>query len=179
VRMYHSMLSMAYRIKLTLHPVLIVVFFLATHPAVGNELQKETNESVATHPVDTATVPFEAGLIEAAKKKVSEDPSDPSSHITLGYLLIKRGALDEASLSFDEALRINPRSSDAKTGKGIILARQGRLNEAEAVLKDALVLNPSPVRTHYELGLVYEKLGDLERALAEFKEAIRKHEQGR
>ncbi len=173
------MLSVAYRVRLAFHLVIIVVFFLVAHPAVGNELQKDTRESVATNPAGTATVPVDEGLIESARKKVSEDPSDTSAHITLGYLLIRKGALDEASLSFDESLKINPRSSDAKTGKGIILARQGRLKEAEAVLKDALVLNPNPVRTHYELGLVYEKLGDLEQALTEFKEGIRKHEQGR
>ncbi len=177
--MHQSMLSMAYRIRLAFPPVILVVCFLTVHPAVGSEQQKETRESVATSPVGTAATPVDEGLIESARKKVSDDPTDPSSHIALGYLLIKKGALDEASLSFDDALKINPRSSDAKTGKGIVLARQGRLKEAEAALKDALVLNPNPVRAHYELGLVYEKLGDLERALAEFKEAIRKHEQGR
>jgi len=82
-------------------------------------------------------------------------------------------------LSFDHALKLNPRSYDAKTGKGVVLARKGNLQEAEETLKDALLLNPSPVRTHYELGLVYEELGDTEKAVAEFKEGIRKHEQGR
>ena len=119
------------------------------------------------------------GEIASARMRVKEDPSNASVRVRLGDLLVRKGALDEAMLSFDEALKLNPHAHDAKTGRGIVLARRGNLQEAEAVLKDALILNPNPVWAHYELGLVYEKLGDLEKAIAEFKAGIRKHEQGR
>ena len=125
---------------------------------------------------DSAQVPNgETGAITSDAAEVL----DPSVHVRLGYLLIKKGALDEAMKSFDEAIRLNPRSCDAKTGKGIVLARKGNLKEAEQVLKDALVLNPNPVRTHYELGLIYQRLDQFDKAIAEFKEGIKKHELGR
>jgi tetratricopeptide (TPR) repeat protein len=87
--------------------------------------------------------------------------------------------VDAAKASFDEALRLNPRSHAAMTGEGIVLGRKGNLKEAEQTLKEALIQNPNPVRTHYELGLVYQKSGDLEKAIAEFEEGIKKHQQGR
>src|SRR6266545_825123 len=117
--------------------------------------------------------------IAAARKELSEKPGNASLHVRLGNLLISKGALDEAMLVFEQALKLNPRAGDAKTGRGMVLARKGNLKEAAQALQDALFMNPNPVRTHYELGVVYEKLGDLDKAIAEMKEGIRKHEQGR
>jgi tetratricopeptide (TPR) repeat protein len=149
-------------------------------PAQGDDGVKATKESAATRP---ATSVEHAGNLEGeianARTRVKEDPSNASLHVRLADLFVRKGALNEAMLSFNEALKLNPHSHEAKTGRGVVLARQGNLQEAEAVLKDSLMLNPNPVRAHFELGLVYEKLGDLEKAMAEFKEGIRKHEQGR
>jgi len=159
---------------------LLVSLLLVHSLAWGDDSVKAMKEAVATQPV-TTTEPARNldGEIASARMSVKEDPSNASLHVRLAELLVKKGALDEAMLLFDEALKLNPRAHEAKTGRGIVLARRGNFQEAEAVLKAALILNPNPVRTHYELGLVYEKLGDLEKAVAEFKEGIRKHEQGR
>jgi tetratricopeptide (TPR) repeat protein len=159
--------------------VLMSLLFLHA-PAQGDDGVKAMKEKVATQPAPAVERDGDLDReIAAARLSVKDDPSNASRLVRLAELLVKKGALDEAMLSFDEALKINPRSHDAKTGRGIVLARRGSLQEAEGVLKEALVLNPNPVRTHYELGLVYEKLGDLEKALAELKEGLRKHEQGR
>jgi len=159
--------------------VLVSLLFLHTS-AQGDDGMKATKASVATQPATTIEHAGNLdGEIAYARTRVKEDPSNASLHIRLADLLVKKGALNEAMHAFDEALKLNPRAHEAKTGRGGVLARQGNLQEAEAVLKDAVTLNPNPVRTHFELGLVYEKLGDPEKALAEFKEGIRKHEQGR
>lgn len=160
--------------------VLVSLLFFHTS-AQGDDGMKATKEAVTIQPA--TTIEHAAGNLDGeiayARTRVQEDPSNASLHIRLADLLVKKGALNEAMRSFDEALQLNPRAHEAKTGRGGVLARQGNLQEAEAVLKDAVTLNPNPVRTHFELGLVYEKLGDPEKALAEFKEGIRKHEQGR
>lgn len=117
--------------------------------------------------------------IAAARAAVSGQPASAPAHARLGYLLADSGALDEAMAQFDQALAINPRAYDAKTGRGVVLVKMGKLQEAEAVLKSALVLNPNPVRTHYELGRLYQQKGDYAQALSHFKEGIKKHEQGR
>ncbi len=159
---------------------LLVSLLLVASRAWGDDSVKAMKEAVATQP---ATTIEHAGDIDAeiasARMRVREDPSNASVHVRLADLLVRKGALDEAMLSFDKALKLNPHEHDAKTGRGIVLAQRGNFQEAVAALKDALILNPNPARAHYELGLVYEKLGDLEKAIAEFKEGIRKHEQGR
>ncbi len=160
-------------------PVFLLALLLAQGTAWGVEGAKAPKEA-ASLPAPGTTP---AGAIDAeialARANVKADPANAVLHVRLGYLLVRKGALDDAVRSFDQALKINPRMFDAKTGRGVVLARKGEFKEAERVLQDAMVLNPNPVRTHYELGLVYEKLGDAEKAMAEFKEGIKKHEQGR
>lgn len=117
--------------------------------------------------------------IEALRSELAKEPGNAREHIRLGWLLLGEGGYDAAISSFDQALQLNPRSSDAKAGKGAALARKGELAAAEAILKDALVLNPNPVRVHYELGLLYDRLGAPDKALAEYKTAIEKYRQGR
>jgi tetratricopeptide (TPR) repeat protein len=117
--------------------------------------------------------------IEVLRAELAKDPGNAKAQIRLGWLLLAAGSDDAAISSFDQALQVNPRSADAKTGKGAALRRKGELATAEAILKDALLHNPNPVRAHYELGLVYDCLGAPDKALAEFKAAIEKYRQGR
>jgi tetratricopeptide (TPR) repeat protein len=161
--------------------IAIFVSLLLLHaPAQGDDRVKAMKDAAATQPAATAQHADNLDSeIASARLSVREDPSSAADRVRLADLLVRKGALDEAMLSYDEALKLNSRSHDAKTGRGIVLARRGHFQEAEGMLKEALILNPNPVRTHYELGLVYEKLGDLEKALAELKEGLRKHEQGR
>ncbi len=147
-------------------------------PVRGAEPEKAGKPEAAKPAAATPESPLDAE-ISTLRAGIKTTPGDALLHARLGYLLLNKGALDEAKQAFDEALKLNPRSHAAMTGEGIILARQGKLREAEKVLKDALVENPNPVRTHYELGLVYEKLGELDKAIAEYKAALAKYQQGR
>jgi len=161
--------------------LLFLLSVLLVHASVwGNEASMGTMDSGADKPaITTAQSGTADDELASARAGVQEDPSNVQSRVRLAYLLIRKGAFDEAVRYFDETLKLNPRMYDAMTGKGIALARKGNLKEAERTLRKALFLNPNPVRTHYELGLVYEQLGDTEKAVAELKEGIRKHEQGR
>ena len=173
---------MALRVRKSLLRLSLPVFLLALLLAQGTAWGVEGAKApkVAAQPAPGTTP---AGAIDAeialARANVTADPANAVLHVRLANLLVRKGALDDAMRSFDEALKLNPRMFDAKTGRGTVLARKGELKEAERILQDALLLNPNPVRTHYELGLVYEKLGDTDKAMTEFKEGIKKHEQGR
>ncbi len=155
----------------------VILAFSAHVPARAEERVRDDAASLPTATVEQAGR-YDAELT-AVRERVKADPSNAADRVRLGYLLIGRGELDDAMVSFNEALTINPRLHDAMTGRGIILARKGNLTEAEQALKQALFLNPNPVRAHYELGLVYGLQGDSEKAVAEFKAGIEKHEQGR
>lgn len=119
-----------------------------------------------------------AAEMEILRKEMKEKPSD-SAAIRLGQLLLGQGALHEALESFDAALKLNPRSFEARVGKGVALGRQGEFVKAEQSLRDALVLNPNPVRVHYELGRLYEKQGDFGKAVSEYKEGLKKYQEGK
>ncbi len=114
--------------------------------------------------------------IGAIRNELKERPT-AAGFVRLGELLLKENSLKEAGEAFDEALRMNPRSLEARIGKGTVLVRQGDLAQAEQVLREALPLNPNPLRVHYELGLLYEKQGDFARAVAEYKEGLKKHQE--
>jgi len=154
------------------------VILAVVHGAVAQDgTDSKPAPARAAVSTDTSRPPDEE--IAAVQARAKAGTATAADLIRLGYLYVEKGSFEDAMRSFDAALQQNPRSHEAKTGRGVVLARQGHLKEAEEALKDALILNPNPVRTHYELGLVYAKAGDLEKAIAEFKDGIKKHEQGR
>ena len=168
--------------------ILIVVFFLsvATNLSFAAEESKPAGQPAPPAPTEmvqqSADQASQASLDEAinlARQKITADPSSVQEQVSLGFLLLKKGALAEAQKVFDDALALNNSYHDALTGKGIVLARMGKDKEAEELLQKALVLNPNPVRTHYELGLLYEKREDYTSAVAEYKKGIEKYQQGR
>jgi len=165
--------------------ILIVVFFLsvATNLSFAAEESQPAGQPAPTEMAEQSVAQSsQASLDEAinlARQKITADPSSVREQVSLGFLLLKKGALAEAQKVFDDALALNNNYHDALTGKGIVLARMGKDKEAEELLQRALVLNPNPVRTLYELGFLYEKRGDYTSAVAEYKKGIEKHQQGR
>lgn len=149
---------------------------LTSSPAWGAGVGPGTG---AKSPVQAVPAPVSDkiidGEIETIRQEIKEKPVY-SAYLRLGYLLLRKGALNEAMQSFNEALKFNPRSHEAKTGKGIALGRLGEFEKAEQTLRDALVLNPNPMRVHYELGLLFERRGDSGKAIAEFKEGLKKYQ---
>lgn len=115
--------------------------------------------------------------IEALRSEMKEKPAD-STALRLGQLLLKKGDNGEALMSFEEALKLNPRSVEAKVGKGIALGRLGEYSKAEKALREALPLNPNPARVHYELGVLCERRGDFTGAVTEYKEGLKRYQEG-
>jgi tetratricopeptide (TPR) repeat protein len=112
------------------------------------------------------------------RQKIATQPTT-ALYLRLGRLLLRREALPEALAAFDAALQLNPRSHEAKTGKGAILGRMGQGEQAEALLREALANNPDPVWTHYELGRLYEERGESARAIEEYKKGLGRFDEGR
>jgi tetratricopeptide (TPR) repeat protein len=124
-----------------------------------------------------AAAVFEQELT-SLRRSLAEKPS-PALYLQLGKLLLRHGPLDEALSAFDEVLKRNPHSYEARVGKGAVLARLGQHEAAEMLLREALVNNPYPLQAHYELGLLYERRGALELAIEEYKKGLDKYHAGR
>jgi Flp pilus assembly protein TadD len=117
------------------------------------------------------------GELESLRKELKETPTETSA-LRLGELLLKKGASDEALATFNRALEMNPRSLEAKIGRGVALGGIGETEKAEKALREALPLNPNPARVYLELGRLFEQRGDFARAVAEYKEGLKRFQEG-
>ncbi len=81
------------------------------------------------------------------------------------------GALPEAVLAYDEAIRLDPGDIGTYSAKGLFLGRQGRFVEAVEMLRRSTTLRPS-YADHYHTGQMLQALGRNEEASVEYDAAI-------
>ncbi len=112
--------------------------------------------------------------IDVAVKSVEAKPDFIKSQILLGFLYLNNNEADMALEAFDNALKIEPDSKDAKTGKGGALILKGDVGDAIELLNEAAVANPYAPMTYYELGKAYEHKGDKDNAIEMYKKAVEK-----
>ena len=80
-----------------------------------------------------------------------------------------RGANEEAEGALREALKQDPRSTEARTDLGALLVSAGRHEEAVTVLQDARALAPQDTDILYNLASAYYALGDYRDSAAAFE----------
>ena len=80
--------------------------------------------------------------------------------------------VDKALAEFNEALRLNPQSHDAKTGLSSTLLLNGEIDKAVEILNEALRVNPHPQMTYYKLGIAYEMKGETAQAVKMYRKAL-------
>jgi Flp pilus assembly protein TadD len=157
-----------------------LLLWFATVPS-ASPMQTDGREAVqqagsAPRPEERADISMD-GELQSLRKELKEAPTETSA-LRLGELLLKKGAPDEALASFNRALEMNPRSLEAKIGRGVALGRMGETEKAEKALRDALPLNPNPARVHLELGRLFEQRGNFAGAIAEYKEGLKRFQEG-
>lgn len=88
------------------------------------------------------------------------------------YDKIKKGSLAEAE--FREAIRLNPKFSDAYNYLGYMYAEEGsNLDEAVALIKKAIELEPDNGAYIDSLGWAYFQKGKFSEALIELEKAVK------
>jgi tetratricopeptide (TPR) repeat protein len=95
------------------------------------------------------------------------------AHYNLGTALEKQERLEEATVQFNEALRIRPNYAEAYNNLGIVLDKQGRLKEALTYYAEALKRKPNYADPHNNIGTTLEKQGRLDDAMKEYQAALR------
>jgi tetratricopeptide (TPR) repeat protein len=164
-------------------PLLVIFTLFLWFAAVASASSMQTDGREAIQQTGSAPQHEEKpdspmdGELESLRKELKETPTETSA-LRLGELLLKKGASDEALATFNRALGMNPRSLEAKIGRGVALGRMGETEKAEQALREALPLNPNPARVHLELGRLFEKRGDFARAIAEYKEGLKRFREG-
>ena len=81
--------------------------------------------------------------------------------------------LEEAMAMFKEAVRLEPRISQAHNNLGAVLFAMNRLDEAEAEYRQALQLRPGDPEVQYNLGLVLQRQGRTDEATTLIQAALR------
>ena len=98
--------------------------------------------------------------------------SDAAAHAKTGDVLLARGEIEQAIVSYDHALALNPRLFETHLNLAAARARQGKLAEATASCRNAISLDPNHSNAHYQLGCLLERQGKLEEASTSFHRAI-------
>ena len=83
-----------------------------------------------------------------------------------------KGDLDAALASHNEAVKLDPKSTDALINRALVWKDKGDLDQAIADYGEALLLNPKEDRALSNRGEVWRLKGELNRSLADLDKAI-------
>ena len=87
--------------------------------------------------------PFRRRAFDLAEKALALDPSDPHSHISMGWCHLRRSNFGRAKMFFDRALTLNPYDADRITDTATGLMYLGEHDRAIDIVKRAMTLNPN------------------------------------
>jgi predicted O-linked N-acetylglucosamine transferase (SPINDLY family) len=101
------------------------------------------------------------------------NPDTFEAHNNLGTMLRSRGALQEAALHFQQAIRIQPNYAPAQVNLGLIRETQGQLPAAAECFRAALAADSDCMLARKSLGAVMQKLGQTSDAIACYRDSVR------
>jgi tetratricopeptide (TPR) repeat protein len=99
--------------------------------------------------------------------------SSISDLIQEGHVLLNASRFEEALISFDKVLKIDPRIVDALNGKGLILNQLGKYEEAITWFDKALKIDPDFANALDNKGITLSNLGKYEEAITWFDKALK------
>ncbi len=143
----------------------------------------ETAPSAATPPTTAApaTAAVPTILATNAAPAPVPPPSSPaqdaarqaSAFVSDGTLKYQHGDFDGAISAFNQALTLDPKSSDAFFNRGIAKAAHDDLDGAVADYSQALDLNPNLAQAYYYRGLARHSKEELDGAISDYNSAVR------
>lgn len=114
-----------------------------------------------------------AEAIEHGYEALKINPNYPSTHNSLGAVLIDSGELDEAIVHLRTAIKLKPDFPAAHVNLGAALFKQGNLDEATEHFYKALQLKPDSFGAHINLATIFNQQGETEKAIKHYTEAVR------
>jgi serine/threonine-protein kinase len=100
------------------------------------------------------------------------DPSDGFVQQRFSMLLAARGRLDEATMTAQEAVRVEPLVPIRRTSLGAIRYYARDFAGAEAAARQALVISPDFPTAYFELGLIAAARGRYDEAAEDVRQAL-------
>jgi tetratricopeptide (TPR) repeat protein len=135
----------------------------------------------ALYPYWVARLDYDDGQYATAvtglRRALELDPAFMRAYDNLGLCYEALGRFDEATRSWEEAIRLNDREETKSPWPplnfGLMLTRLDRLDEAEALFRQAVRCDSRLSQAHYQLGITLEKKSRAKEAVAELEEAAR------
>lgn len=113
-----------------------------------------------------------SGSLNINRKCVELVPHDPETRSNLGNTLQELGSLEEAKISFKQAIILSTNFAEAYNNLGSTFQEQGKLKDALLSYKQAITLDFSFPEAHRNLGVVLSETGQLEEAEVSLLQAI-------
>ena len=114
------------------------------------------------------------------KQAIAIQPDFAGAHASLGLLYVQMGKNDLAIAPLQEALRLDPGRSDARTvlvsvwrDQAHAAAQQNELEKALALLLDARKVNPGDADLQYDLGMVELRMSLFSDAIDAFDQTLK------
>jgi cytochrome c-type biogenesis protein CcmF len=120
-----------------------------------------------------SAAPVDQAKVAALMQKISADPKDEKSFVSLGDLYFGAGDYTNAIDFFTKAVAIKPKDDYAWTGIGAAAFNSGNQEQARDAFLKAIAINPKNDSGHYGLGLAYLALGDADKAKAEWETVVK------
>ena len=109
-----------------------------------------------------------------AMKAREQDPKNPEVHNFLGLIHVQRNNYLEAEKSFKQAVRLDPKFSEAQNHACVVLTQNGKLDEAIQHCQKAVdnILYATPERAYHNMAIAYEKKGNKEKAVESYQKGL-------
>jgi tetratricopeptide (TPR) repeat protein len=114
-----------------------------------------------------------AGAMDQLRAAITANPTLPTVHFALGFMLWKEKQFAAAAREFDAELNNGPHQTQTLAYLGNSYLALGEYQKAEASLDAAAVQDASSEMVHLNLGILFARTGRKDEAAAEFQQAIR------
>jgi serine/threonine-protein kinase len=115
---------------------------------------------------------FLAKARESCRRAIELNRQLSDVHLTMGLVQSTAGEHQDAIISLESALKVQPESTDAVRELANTYVAAGRPDEAEATFKRLIRLRPDDWSAYKDLGVFYNRMGRIEQALTNFKRVV-------
>jgi tetratricopeptide (TPR) repeat protein len=109
--------------------------------------------------------------IASLQKSVKTDATNADAWIFLGRIFTNRNS-PLAIQYFDNALRLDSTSLEAREYKGTYFKRRGEFDKAFDIYRDIIVRNPDYSNAYFDMGVIYLEMDSLSKAYDHFNMAV-------
>jgi tetratricopeptide (TPR) repeat protein len=92
---------------------------------------------------------------------------------TAASLFQRAGELERATICYEEVVKLDPGSSDARNNLATVLAAQGKLAEAAEHLQRGIRRDSGSVDMHFNLGQILLRMGQTNEAITAYRSALK------